>query len=68
MLGSAGRYRTVVGRQPSPRRTRRPRTMNNGDQKDSAAVRGYAVGCYQGYVVVYDPAMFFILGVVDLLT
>ena len=29
---------------------------------------GYAVGYYQGYVVVYDPATFFMLGVVDLLT
>jgi hypothetical protein len=29
---------------------------------------GYAVGYYQGYVVVYDPATFFILDVIDLLS
>lgn len=29
--------------------------------------RGYAVGYYQGYTVVYDPATFLILNVVDLL-
>jgi hypothetical protein len=29
---------------------------------------GYALGYYQGYVVVYDPATFFILNLVDLLS
>ena len=29
---------------------------------------GYALGYYQGYVVVYDPATFFILNFVDLLS
>lgn len=29
--------------------------------------RGYAVGYYQGYSVVYDPATYLILSVVDLL-
>jgi hypothetical protein len=29
---------------------------------------GYAMGYYQGYVVVYDPATFFILNLIDLMT
>jgi len=29
--------------------------------------RGYSVGYYQGYTVVYDPATFLILNVIDLL-
>lgn len=28
---------------------------------------GYALGYYQGYVVVYDPATFYILNLIDLL-